>query len=181
MRLKYPYASEYTRGPTQGAHVGKKSKKGAADKPDGGRSIQNRRARYDYQILETYEAGVALVGSEVKSIFLGRAHLTDAYCQIVNGEAYLMNVDVEPYEQASVFGHERRRDRKLLLHRKEIDTLARKSQEKGLAIVPTRLYFKNGRVKAEIALGRGKAEYDKRDQIAKNEERREADRIRKGL
>ncbi len=152
----------------------------AADKPNNvaPRSIQNRRARYDYHILESHEAGIALAGSEVKSVFLGRAHLTDAYCQVVNGELYLLNADIEPYEKASVFQHDRRRDRKLLMHRKEINTLERKSMEKGLALIPLALYFKHGRVKVDVGLGRGKAQYDKRDKIAKDDERREMERVR---
>lgn len=136
-------------------------------------SVQNRRARYDYAIQENFEAGVALVGSEVKSIYLGRAHLTDAYCRVVNGELWIFNMDVEPYEKASVDAHERRRDRKLLMHRREIEVLERKSMEKGLAIIPLELYFKRGRVKVEIGLGRGKTAYDKRDKIAKDDARRE--------
>jgi len=137
-------------------------------------TIENRRARFDYAVLEDYEAGIALVGSEVKSVFLGRAHLTDAYCRVINGELFMFNMDIEPYEQASSFGHERRRDRKLLLHRNQIDSLQRKSQEKGLTIVPLRAYFNaRGKVKVRIGLARGKAHYEKRDKIAKDDERRE--------
>lgn len=143
------------------------------------RSIQNRRARYDYELVDTLEAGIVLVGSEVKSLYHGRAHLTDAYCLVRNGELWLMNMDIEPYEQATVFQHERRRDRKLLMHRREIDTLDRRSQEKGLALIPTRAYFKNGRVKVEIALGRGKREYDKRHKIAADDSRREVERLKR--
>jgi SsrA-binding protein len=141
-------------------------------------TIQNRRARYDYHFLESHEAGIVLAGSEVKSIYLGRAHLTDAYCRILGGELYLVNLDIEPYEKAANFQPERRRDRKLLMHRKEINLLERKTQEKGLALIPSRIYFKNGRVKVEIALARGKAQYDKRDKIAKDEARREVQRAR---
>lgn len=139
-------------------------------------SIQNRRARYDYHIEETYEAGVVLVGSEVKSLYQGRGHLTDAYCQVKNGEMWLYNMDVEPYEKASVFAHERRRDRKLLLHRKEINVLERKTMEKGLTLVPLGVYFKQGLVKVQIGLARGKAAYDKRDKIAKDDAKREVAR-----
>ena len=138
--------------------------------------IQNRRARYDYHVLESHEAGVALVGSEVKSLYLGRGHLTDAYCRVQNGELWLVNMDIEPYEKASVFSHERRRDRKLLMHRREIDVLDRKTMEKGLTLVPLAVYFKNGRVKVEVGLAKGKAAYDKRDKIAKDDARREVDR-----
>jgi SsrA-binding protein len=143
-------------------------------------TIQNRRARYDYHIEDTYEAGIALVGSEVKSIYQGKAHLTDAYCMVKSGEMWLYNMDVEPYEKSSVFAHERRRDRKLLLHRREIDVLERKTMEKGLTLVPLSVYFKQGRVKVEIGLARGKANYDKRQKIAKDDARREIERARTG-
>ncbi|MFI5384785.1 MAG: SsrA-binding protein SmpB [Fimbriimonadales bacterium] len=154
------------------------AKKGAAKENKAPASIQNRRARYDYQFLETYEAGIALAGSEVKSLYLGRAHLTDSYCKIVGGELFLANLDVEPYEKAAHFQPERRRDRKLLMHRKEINLLERKSLEKGLALIPSRIYFSHGRVKVEIALARGKAKYDKREKIAKEEIRREVQQAR---
>lgn len=154
------------------------AKKGGAKENRAPASIQNRRARYDYHFLESHEAGIVLAGSEVKSVYLGRAHLTDAYCRIVDGEMFLMNLDVEPYEKAANFQPDRRRDRKLLLHRKEINLLERKSQEKGLAIIPSRIYFKNGKVKVEITLAKGKAEYDKRDKIAKADARREAAEVR---
>lgn len=157
--------------------MAKKTDKKGGDAP---RSIQNRRARYDYAIQDTYEAGMVLVGSEVKSVFLGKAHLTDAYCRVVKGELWLMNADIEPYEKSSVFAHERRRDRKLLLHRREIETIDRKSMEKGLTIVPLQMYFKNGKVKIEIALARGKAHYDKRESVAKQDTRREIERLRSG-
>lgn len=154
------------------------AKKGAAKENKAPATIQNRRARFDYHFVESVEAGIALAGSEVKSIYLGRAHLTDAYCRVVNGEMYLLNFDVEPYEMASHFQPERRRDRKLLLHRREIDNLERKTKEKGYTLIPSRVYFKNGKVKVEVALARGKAEYDKRDKIAKDEARRELERAR---
>jgi SsrA-binding protein len=142
-------------------------------------TIENRRARFDYFILEDFEAGVSLVGSEVKSVFLGKAHLTDAFCRVLNGELFLVNLDIEPYDKSSTFSHERRRDRKLLMHRKQIDELDRKSMEKGLTLVPLRLYFNaRGRVKVRIGLARGKAQYDKRLKIAKEETRREIERAR---
>ena len=155
--------------------MAKKAEKKASGAP---RSIQNRRARYDYAILESTEAGIVLVGSEVKSLFNGLGHLTDAYCRILNGEMFLLNADIEPYDKASVFQHERRRDRKLLMHRKEINVFERKSLEKGLALIPLAIYFKNGKVKVEVGLGRGKAEYDKRGKIAQQDERREVERAR---
>src|SRR4029078_3371695 len=124
------------------------AKKGQAKEPEGPRSIVNRKARHDYELLDSFEAGVSLQGSEVKSVFLGRVNMTDAFCQILRGEMFLMNLDIEPYSHASVFHPERRRDRKLLLHRKQIDLIQRRSQEKGLTIVPTKIYFNaKGKVK----------------------------------
>jgi len=154
------------------------ARKQAAKTGEGTRQIQNRRARFDYEIVESMEAGIELLGAEVKSIYLGRANLGDAYCRIVNNELMLINCDIEPYEFASAYKPERRRDRKLLMHRKEINTLNRKSMEKGFAIIPLKIYFARGKVKVEIALGRGKAHYDKRESIAKKDERREMERIR---
>jgi SsrA-binding protein len=153
-------------------------KAGKQKEAQGPRQIQNRRARHDFEIVDSVEAGIALVGSEVKSIYLGRAHLTDAYCRVTNGEMMLFNMDIEPYEHSSHFQPDRRRDRKLLLHRREIDTFERRSLEKGLSIIPLRVYFKNGKVKIEVGLGRGRSAYDKREKIAKNEERREIERAR---
>lgn len=140
--------------------------------------ISNRKARHDYDLLQTFEAGIALEGAEVKSIWLGRANLTDAYCQSKGSELWLLNLDVEPYEHSAHFQPERRRERKLLLHRKEIELISRRSQEKGLTIIPTKVYFNHGKVKVEIALARGKKSYDKRDQIAKDDARREMERAR---
>ncbi len=144
--------------------------------PSGPKTIQNRKARFDYQILEEYEAGMVLSGSEVKSIFNGRANLTDAYCRIVNDEIWLHQLDVEPYRFSSNFQPERRRERKLLLHKREIITIERKSLEKGFTIVPLEIYFKNGKAKCKIGLARGKAMYDKRESIAKKDTRREMER-----
>jgi SsrA-binding protein len=156
------------------------AKKGADKKNEGPRSIQNRKARFDYRIEDTLEAGIELVGSEVKSIFLGRANLTDAYCKVINGQMFLLNLDVDPYDKGvAAFLPDRRRDRRLLMHRKEIDTLERKAQEKGFTLVPLSMYFNSrGKVKVQIGLGKGKAQYDKRDKIAKDDERREMDRAR---
>lgn len=155
--------------------MAKKPAPKAAHEP---KQIVNRKARFDYELLQTWEAGVALVGSEVKSVWLGRVNMVDAYCLIRGGEAWLMNLDIEPYVHASVDRPERRRDRKLLLHRREIALIDRRSMEKGLAIVPTRIYFSHGRVKVEIALARGKKQYDKRHQVAKDDARREMERAR---
>lgn len=153
--------------------------KGSPQKKPGPASIQNRRARHDYDILETLEAGIALVGSEVKSLYLGRAHLTDAYCQVVDDELWLIGADVEPYTHSTYFAHDRRRNRKLLAHRHEIEALRRKVQEKGLTLIPLAVYFKNGKVKVEVGVARGKRQYDKRRQIAEKETRREIERSRK--
>jgi len=133
---------------------------------------ENRRARHEYQLLERVEAGVVLTGTEVKSLRDGRAELRRAYGDIRDGEIWLVGAHIAPYEQASVAQHDPDRDRKLLLHRREIDSLKGKVQEKGLTLVPIRLYFKNGRAKVELAVGRGKDVRDKRRDIA----RREADR-----
>ncbi len=149
------------------------SKNNKKEKNSGNHSIQSRRARYDYEILRTIEAGLVLKGSEVKSLANGRANLSDAYCRIVGGEAFLINFDVEPYTDASYNGHERRRDRKLLLHKKEIDGLFKDSEERGLALVPLKVYFSHGKAKVEIGIGRGKKNYDKRDAIAERESQRQ--------
>lgn len=156
------------------------AKKGAKKENEGPKSIQNRRARYDYHIEDTYEAGVELVGSEVKSIFLGRANLTDAYCRVIKGQLFLINLDIDPYDKGvAAFLPDRRRDRRLLMHRKEINLLERKAQEKGFSLLPLSMYFNSrGKVKVQIGLGKGKALYDKRDKIAKDDERREMDRAR---
>jgi len=156
------------------------AKKKEAVASTGPKRIENRRARFDYAIDESMEAGLVLLGSEVKSLFQGKASLTDAYCRVLNGELWLINMDVEPYDKASVFQHERRRDRKLLMHRKQIEEFDRKSREKGFSILPLAVYFKNGRVKAEVGLGRGKAEYDKRKTLAEKDTRREVERARQG-
>ncbi len=153
-------------------------KKSPGQAQEGPRSIQNRRAKFDYEWVQSFEAGLVLAGSEVKSIWLGRANLSDAYCAVKNGEMWILNLDVEPYSHAAHFQPARRRDRKLLLHRHEIDLIARRSQEKGLAIIATKLYFNHGKVKVEIALARGRKQHDKREQIAEKEKRREMERMR---
>ncbi len=149
--------------------------------PDAPKTIVNRKARFDFELLQTYEAGVVLLGSEVKSVWLGRVNMVDAYCHISNNEAWLVNLDIEPYTHATNYQPERRRDRKLLLHRKEIALINRRSKEKGLTIVPTKIYFNHGKVKVEIALARGKREYDKRRSLAEKDTRREVERARSRL
>ena len=157
----------------------KKVAKGAAESQVGPKVLVNRKARFDYELSDFEEAGIALAGSEVKSIFNGRANLTDAYIQIKGSEMWLLNLDIEPYENSAHFQPERRRDRKLLMHRKQIATFERRSMEKGLTIVPTKIYFNHGKVKVEIALARGKRSYDKREQLAKDDTRREVERMRR--
>jgi SsrA-binding protein len=141
---------------------------------------ENRRARHDYNLLERVEAGLALTGSEVKSLRQGHAILQRAYADTRDGELWLVGLHIPPYEQASIEPHDPDRARKLLLHRREIDRLASQVAEKGLTVVPTRLYFKNGRAKVELALARGKEGRDKRRDIAERETKRRIERVVKG-
>ncbi|MEU4571777.1 SsrA-binding protein SmpB [Nonomuraea sp. ATR24] len=134
---------------------------------------QNKRARHDYHVEDTFEAGLVLQGTEVKSLREGRASLVDGYATIDNGEAWLMNVHIPEYTQGTWTNHAARRKRKLLLHRKEIDKLAAKTKEGGLTIVPLSLYFKDGRAKIEIGLARGKKDWDKRQSLAEQQAKRE--------
>ena len=137
---------------------------------------ENRRARHDYHFLDRVEAGLVLTGSEVKSLRQGHAILQRAYADARDGEIWLVGLHIPPYEQASVEPHEPDRDRKLLLHRRQIDQLAAKTAEKGLTLVPTRLYFKDGRAKVELAVARGKEGRDKRRDIADRETKRRIER-----
>ncbi|KES07204.1 MULTISPECIES: SsrA-binding protein SmpB [Streptomyces] len=137
---------------------------------------QNKKARHDYLIIDTYEAGLVLTGTEVKSLRQGRASLVDGFVQLTDHEAWLHNVHVPEYSQGTWTNHSARRKRKLLLHREEIDKLESKSQETGHTIVPLALYFKDGRAKVEIALAKGKKEYDKRQTLREKQDRREAER-----
>jgi len=137
--------------------------------------VENRRARHEYNLLDRVEAGLALAGSEVKSLRQGHAILQRAYAQARDGELWLVGLHIPPYEQASQ-PHDPDRDRKLLLHRREIDRLSSQVAEKGLTLVPTRLYFKNGRAKVELALARGKEGRDKRRDIAERETKRRIER-----
>ena len=146
-------------------------------KESGERDITvNRRAFHDYTISERYEAGLALVGSEVKSLRDNRANLKDAYARFFGEELFLVGAHISPYGPASQFGHEPERNRKLLLHRRELDRLHGKIQERGLTLVPLRLYWVRGRAKVELGLGVGKKLYDKRVAIRERMERREIDR-----
>jgi SsrA-binding protein len=145
----------------------------SSNRPAGRKIIaSNRKARHDYSILETVEAGVMLTGTEVKSLRLGRASLVDGFASIDNGEVFLHGVHIPEYDQGSWTNHEPRRVRKLLLHRDEIDRLLGKTREGGLTLVPLAIYFSSGKVKVELALARGKRAYDKRQDLA----RRDADR-----
>jgi len=138
----------------------------------------NRRARHDYYIEETYEAGVSLMGSEVKTLRGGKASLQDAYALVRNGEVFLVGAHIPPYPQASIRNHEPTRTRKLLLHRGEIQRLIGKTAERGYTLIPLRLYFKRNKVKVELGLGRGKRKHDKREAIAAREAKREMERRR---
>lgn len=142
-------------------------------------AIVNRRARHEFHIDETIEAGLVLTGSEVKSLRDGKGQLQDSYARLIRGEAWLMNSHISEYGPAAQFGHEPTRPRKLLLHRLELDRLAGKIREKGLTLIPLRIYFQNGRAKVELGLARGKKLHDKREAIRERETKREIDRARK--
>ncbi|MCM8779097.1 MAG: SsrA-binding protein SmpB [Candidatus Omnitrophica bacterium] len=139
----------------------------------------NKSARRDYEILETYEAGIALLGPEVKSIREGKVNLKDSFAKIENGEIFVYNLHISPYAYSRLTEAEATRRRKLLLQRKEIDRLIGKVRERGFTLIPLRLYFKNQWVKIELALARGKKLYDKRAEIRKREEERRLSRIKK--
>ena len=140
----------------------------------------NRRAFHDYFIEDRYEAGIALTGTEIKSLRSGKANLREGYARVRNGEVWLLNVHISPYEQGNRYNHEPTRDRKLLLHRREIDELMGKVQRAGLTLVPLRLYLKHGRAKLELGLARGKKQYDKREAIAERDARRDLERALRG-
>jgi SsrA-binding protein len=142
--------------------------------------ITNRKARHEYYVLESYECGMVLRGAEVKSIRNGRANLQDSYARVEDGEVWLYGMHISPYEFSRGDLDPLRR-RKLLLHHKEIVALTRATEEKGITLVPLRVYFKDGRCKVEIAVARGKARYDKRQAIAARDEQRETDRILKEM
>lgn len=133
---------------------------------------ENRKAFHDYHLLETFEAGIVLLGTEVKAIREGRVNLRDSFARLEDGEVFLYNVNISPYSHRGYADHEPLRRRKLLLHRDEIRKLIGKTVEKGMTLIPVRLYYKNGRVKVAVSLAKGKKEYDKRETI----KRREADR-----
>jgi SsrA-binding protein len=139
----------------------------------------NRRARFDYELLERIEAGLVLTGTEVKSLRDGRTSMAQAYAEMRDGEAWLNGLEISTYDQGNRANHEPVRPRKLLLHRREIDSLYGKVREKGLTIVPTRLYFKDGRVKVELAVARGKEQRDKRRDVADRDAKRQMERALK--
>ena len=137
---------------------------------------QNKKARHEYFIEQTLEAGIELSGTEVKSIRLGKANLKDCYASVDDGELYIYGMHISPYEQGNIFNKDPLRTRKLLVHRYEINKLVGLIQQKGLTLVPLQMYFKRGRVKVEIGVARGKKLYDKRDDIAARDAKREIDR-----
>lgn len=136
----------------------------------------NRKAKFEYFLIETFEAGIVLQGSEIKSIRAGQISLTEAFVQTNGEDAWLMGAHISPYEQANRFNHDPVRPRRLLLHKKEIRTLWDDARQKGMTIIPTRVYLKGGRAKVEIALARGKKTYDKRETIAKRDRERDSAR-----
>ncbi len=153
------------------------SKKTKGAGPDRKLVAQNKKARHDYLILDTFECGIVLTGTEVKSLRQGRASLVDGFGQLDGGEVWLHNVHIPEYTQGTWTNHSARRKRKLLLHRAEIDRLIGKTQETGHTLVPLQLYFVNGRAKVEIALAKGKKEYDKRQTLREKQDNREAERV----
>ncbi len=137
----------------------------------------NRKAYHDYHVGETYEAGIALTGTEIKSVRQGMVSLRDSFARVENGEVFLYNMNVSAYEAGNRFNHEPRRTRKLLLHKSEIRKLATKTQEKGFTLIPLKVYLKGGRAKVELALAKGKRLYDKREDIKKRDVMRQVDRV----
>lgn len=137
----------------------------------------NRRAHFDYDIVDQVEAGMALTGTEIKSVRAGKVNLREAYGRVEGGEVWVHNLHIAPYDQGNRFNHDPLRPRKLLLHRDEIAELAERTAQKGFTLVPLRLYLKHGRAKLELGVGRGKKQYDKRETIAKREAGREIERV----
>jgi SsrA-binding protein len=158
-----------------------KKKKNKPEKDSSGIKVvaTNKKAKRDYFIDDVFEAGLVLEGTEVKSLREGRVNLKDAYARIKNGEVFLISAHISPYAFGTHKNHDPERERKLLLHRREIRRLYGKTQEKGFTLVPLSIYFKNGRAKLELGLGRGKAKYDKREAIKKKQEQRDLERALK--
>ncbi len=143
-------------------------------------TIQNRKARHDFNVEETYEAGLVLKGTEVKSLRQGKASFTDSFAYLQDGEVWLRELYIKPYEHGSYYNHDPRRPRKLLLHKKEIRALDKAIQQKGYTIVPLKLYFKNGNAKVLIGVAKGKKQFDKRDSIKEKDVKRQIERNVKG-
>ena len=139
-------------------------------------ACENRKARHDYFIHETYEAGIELKGTEVKSLRAGRANLRDSYAEVKDGEIWVEHMHISPYEQGNIFNHDPLRRRRLLMHKKEILKLFGKTREKGFTLIPLKIYFRNGRAKMELALASGKHNYDKRDALAEKSAKRDIER-----
>ena len=139
-------------------------------------ACENRKARHDYFIHETYEAGIELRGTEVKSLRGGRANLKDSYAEVKDGEIWVEHMHISPYEQGNIFNHDPLRRRRLLMHKKEILKLFGKTREKGFTLIPLKIYFRNGRAKMELALASGKHNYDKRDALAEKSAKRDIER-----
>ena len=156
------------------------AKKAKAEDPDVKIIVRNRKARFQYEIIDNFEAGLVLHGSEVKSLRDGRVSISDSYATEQDGEFFLLNLHISAYENASVDPHDPLRKRKLLLHKREIRRLTARVKEQGLTLVPLRLYFRKGIAKVELGLGKGKKKYDKRDAIAKRDANRDLDRLRAG-
>lgn len=140
------------------------------------KEIENRKARHDYHIEEVYEAGIELQGTEVKSLRAGKANLKDSFATVRNGEVFVHNMHISPYEQGNRFNHDPTRVRRLLLHKHEINKLIGATQQRGLTLVPLKIYFKNGRAKVALALAKGKKLYDKRDDMAARDAKREIEK-----
>jgi SsrA-binding protein len=138
--------------------------------------VTNKKARFQYEIVEVFEAGIVLQGTEVKSLRTGKANLQDSYATIKDGELFLFNMHISPYEKGNIFNHDPNRVRKLLLHKLEIKRLTGKVLERGMTLVPVKIYFKNGRAKVELGLARGKSQVDKRKDITRRDEQRIVER-----
>jgi SsrA-binding protein len=164
------------KAPPRAARAVKATARGKSEPAAEKTLVTNRQAYHDYHIVETFEAGLALVGTEVKSIRNGNVNLRDAYARAENGEIWLWNAHIAPFDQGNRWNHEPRRPRRLLLHTREIGRLGSKSKESGFTLVPLRLYDRRGRLKLELALAKGKRQYDKRAAIAERETKREIDR-----
>lgn len=161
--------------------MAKKSKKNEKTEDKNEKLIgENRKARHDYEILDRLECGIQLLGSEVKSLRDGKLQMAESFATVLNGEVFLVNCEITPYSNSSEFlNHEARRKRKLLLHKREIDKFAAKSDEKGLTLVPLKMYFKHGRAKLLLGIGRGRQMHDKREKLKKDAHKRDIDRAMK--